>query len=161
VVFLTAGDDHHTLALQEAVSLSPLGLFRGLRRLGSLLRGRRSAARSEAGKRRVLPPLSVVRASMRVGFNHAGYRVESEEELRGYVRRLRSAGVSIDWMVNHHDMVKGVYFRDPAGNLCELFVDGERARELARKRENGASLEELVMNEELRNYELSPAEIGL
>ena len=160
-VFLSGGDDHHTVALQETPSFGPLGLLRGARRLAALARGRRSSARSDAGRPRVLPTLPVVLASLRTGFNHAGYRVESEEDLRGYVRRLRSAGVSIDWMVNHHDLVKGIYFRDPGGNLCELFVDGDRARELADARARGVPLEELGLREELRNYELSPKELGL
>jgi ubiquinone biosynthesis protein COQ4 len=158
VVFMTGGDDHHTIALGECASFTPWSFprtaLRGGRRITALVRSRLSGERSSDGRKRVLPPLSVVLAAVRQGHNHAGFRVDSERDLVAYARRLRSAGTPIRWAVNHGDMVKGIYFTDPAGNMIELFVDGERARELAKQREQGVPLSHLAMKEELRNYDL-------
>jgi catechol 2,3-dioxygenase-like lactoylglutathione lyase family enzyme len=135
VTFLTAGDDHHTIALQECLSLHPLrfpaSAWRGLKRGAGILRAHLGGETSRlSGRRRVLPPPRIVLASLRRGHNHTGFRVTGDADLRGYVARLRAFGTPIVWAVNHGDMIKGVYFRDPAGNLCELFVDGPLARDI-------------------------------
>ena len=59
-----------------------------------------------------------------------GFRVADEAELGAYVQRLRDTGVRVEWAVNHADMVKGIYFRDAGGNLCEIFCDGARVPEV-------------------------------
>lgn len=158
VTFLTAGDDHHTIALQQCLSLHPLellpGIVGGLRRLRTLLRARRETANPALGRRkRVLPPLRIIFASLRPGLNHVGYRVQNDTELRAYLEVLRARAVPIIWAVNHGDMIKGVYFKDPAGNLCELFVDGDKARELKARLEAGEPLS-AVQQEDLPTYEL-------
>lgn len=158
VTFLTAGDDHHTIALQECLSLHPLkilpGIAGGLRRLRTLLRTRHSAATSPAtGRTRVLPPLAIILGSLRPGLNHVGYRVQNETELRAYIELLRARAIPIVWAVNHGDMIKGVYFKDPAGNLCELFVDGAKARELKARLDAGEPLT-AVQQDDLPTYEL-------
>ena len=53
------------------------------------------------------------------------------------------------WRVNHGDFIHGVYVRDPAGHLLELFVDGEEARALVAR---GAFNETREVT--LANYEL-------
>lgn len=153
VTFLTAGDDHHTLALQEAPSLGPRGLVDGARRLLALVRAARSSERSASGRRRVLPTWPVLRAGLRRGHNHSGYRVPDEEALRALVERLRTAGGRVVWSVNHGDMLKGVYFLDPAGNLCEAFVDGDAARDLRERIARGEPFAAMAPAE-LANYEL-------
>ncbi|MCA9771935.1 MAG: VOC family protein, partial [Myxococcales bacterium] len=135
VTFLTAGDDHHTIAVQECVSFGPRSgpksLLANLRRGASLLRSRIRGERSaETGLPTALPPWAIVRASLRPGLNHMGFRVADEAELGAYVQRLRDTGVRVEWAVNHADMVKGIYFRDAGGNLCEIFCDGARVPEV-------------------------------
>jgi ubiquinone biosynthesis protein Coq4/catechol 2,3-dioxygenase-like lactoylglutathione lyase family enzyme len=129
-VFLSAGDDHHTLALQETPSLLPWKLPEALRRVRALVASRHEGGHSRRGQRRVLPSLPVLLAGLRPGLHHVGFRVQSDEELRAYLRRLTSAGARVVWRVNHGDFIHGVYVRDPAGHLLELFVDGEEARAL-------------------------------
>jgi catechol 2,3-dioxygenase-like lactoylglutathione lyase family enzyme len=141
VTFLSAGDDHHTIALQEVVR-RPRD---GLRRLASLVRGVREG--------RALPSWPVVRASLRPGHNHTGYRVPDEAALRAFVARLRAAGGRVAWAVNHGDLIKAAYFVDPAGNLCEVFVDGEGAIALRERMARGEPLASLAP-EDLPTYPL-------
>ena len=122
-VFLTDGDDHHTIALQERPRATLASLRRGARRLATMVRARQRGTRSAEGQRRAVPPWPVIRAALRPGLNHTGYRVASETDLRAYVRRLRAWGARVVWAVNHADLIRAIYVVDPAGNLIELFVD--------------------------------------
>lgn len=162
VTFLTAGDDHHTVALQECVSLNPLlaipGMLRGLKRLAVMLRAHRQDASAQTGRRRVLPPPRIVLASIRTGMNHIGFRVQNEDDLRAYIQLLRARAIRIEWAVNHGDMIKGVYFKDPAGNLCELFVDGEKAKEIKAKVDAGMPIEQ-ARQDDFPTYELNLDEV--
>lgn len=161
VTFLTAGDDHHTLALQQTPAFGPRGLADGVKRLVALVRAARSPARSSTGRRRVLPSWPVVRASLRRGHNHSGYRVPDEDALRALIDRLRTAGGRVVWAVNHGDMLKGIYFLDPAGNLCEAFVDGIAAHDLRARLARGEPFATMAPPE-LANYELDlVSELGV
>jgi len=165
VVFLTAGDDHHTIALQECLSLNPLrlpaSLFRmtrrGLHMARAHLRGETSRL---SGRRRVMPPPRIVWASLRNGLNHLGFRAQNEQELRAYYHRLRAAAAPILWTVNHGDMIKGIYFKDPAGNVCEIFADGEKAQEIRAKMARGEVADDM-RPDDLPSYELDlESELG-
>lgn len=158
VTFLTAGDDHHTVAVQECVSFGPLSgprsAVRNARRGLSLLRSRLRGERSEdTGLRTALPPWAIVRASLRPGLNHMGFRVADEAELGEYVRHLRDRGVRIVWAVNHADMVQGVYFRDAGGNVCEIFCDGARVPEVL-ERIRAGEIPEGDETRDIATYEL-------
>lgn len=146
VVFLTAGNDHHTIALQE-LPTGVRGAARGVLRAARLLRSRVSGPRSQTGRRTVLPPLAIMRAALRPGLNHVGYRAANMAELRAYHRRLTASGVKIEWAVNHADLVQGCYFRDPAGNFCEIFVDTVPLETLKEGLERGTEID-------VPNYEL-------
>lgn len=148
-VFLSAGDDHHTLALQETPSLLPWRIPEAIRRLRALTASRREGGTSASGRPRVLPSLPVLLAGLRSGLHHVGFRVQNDEELRAYLRRLTSAGARVVWRVNHGDFIHGVYVKDPSGNLLELFVDGDEARALVAR---GAFAETREVT--LANYEL-------
>lgn len=133
VHFLSAGDDHHTLALGECLPRGPRALLRLHRlvpRLVRLLRTRLSDERSDAGRRRVRPSLDAIRMALRPGLQHIGFRVESEAELERLYRAMRARGIRVRWSVNHGDMIKGLYVHDGNGNMVELFADGARGREI-------------------------------
>lgn len=133
VYFLSAGDDHHTLALGECLPRGPRALLRLPRmipRLVNLVRARLSDERSATGQRRVRPTLGAIRMALRPGLQHIGMRVESEEELHRLYRAMKSKGIKVQWAVNHGDMIKGIYIDDGNGNMVELFVDGARGREV-------------------------------
>lgn len=164
VTFMTSGDDHHTLALQEAWPTGPLSTLRGIvknaPRVAGMVRARLGDARSSSGKKTVIPPLRIAWAHLAPGLSHVGYRVRDLAELRAYRHSLRSAGVKVDWAVNHNDLVKGLYFRDQSGNFCELFVDGDEVRAMQAEVADGASLDRFRIDD-FKNYELDlDAELG-
>lgn len=133
VYFLSAGNDHHTIALGECLPRGPRALLRlprMLPRLVNLLRARFSDERSATGQRRVRPTLGAIRMALRPGLQHIGMRVESEEELHRLYRAMKANGIKVQWAVNHGDMIKGIYIDDGNGNMIELFVDGARGREV-------------------------------
>ncbi len=141
VTFLTAGDDHHTVALHElppanlisAIVFAPKLLARAKRLFGDRYFG----VRSREGRRAVFPPLSIIRAALRPGLQHLGFRATDESDLCAYKRMLEVNGVHIVWAVNHGDVIKGIYFFDVGGNLCEIFCDSSEVS--ARLREMRAS----------------------
>lgn len=152
VTFMTDGTDHHTLALQELPGLDPR---KGIRRIRSLLEGRRSGARSTEGRPTVLPTWPVLRASLRAGLNHVGYRAADEADLRAHYRRVKASGARIVWTVNHADMARGFYFRDAGGNLCEVFCDGPEAERLKAEAERAGGMRALAgEGVDVRNYEM-------
>ena len=133
VHFLSAGDDHHTIALGECLPRGPralLRLHRMVPRLLRLIRTRLSDERSAAGRRRVRPSLAAIGMALRPGLQHLGFRVESEAELERLYRAMRERGIRVRWAVNHGDMIKGLYVHDGNGNMVELFADGARGREI-------------------------------
>lgn len=133
VFFLSAGDDHHTVALGECLPRGPMALFRlprMLPRLARLLRARFSEDRSASGQRRVRPTLGAVRMALRPGLQHIGFRVESEAALLRLYEAMEARGIKVEWAVNHGDMIKGIYVTDGNGNMVELFVDGARGKEV-------------------------------
>jgi catechol-2,3-dioxygenase len=126
------------------------------RRVYRLVAPRFSDARSATGQRVVLPPPAIIRAGLRNGLQHIGFRVPDEAALRAAKQHLEVNGVHILWAVNHGDLIKGLYFRDAGGNLCEIFCDGPTVRarqeELAR---TGAELDvSQVQPGDLRSYDL-------
>ncbi len=157
VTFMTSGDDHHTIALQEAWPTGPFSTVRGIvrnaPRVFNMLKSRWKGEASKSGRKTVVPPAAVAWAHLKPGLSHVGYRAQNLEELKAYYHLLKSAGVKIDWAVNHNDMVKGLYFRDPSGNFCELFVDGEEVQEMKKERDAGKPVSDFRIDD-FRNYEL-------
>lgn len=159
VTFMTDGTDHHTLALQESWPLDPVGFVSALgknaKRGLSLLKARNSGAVSASGQKTVVPPVNIIRAGMKTGMNHVGYRVETEADLKEYYLRLKASGIQVDWAVNHGDMMKGIYFRDPAGNYCEIFCDGDSVKAKQAQIKTGASVADMKVDD-LFNFEMDP-----
>jgi len=166
VYFLSAGNDHHTIALGECLPRGPRALLRlprMLPRLFNLLRARLSDDRSATGRRRVRPTLGAIRMALRPGLQHIGMRVDSEEELHRYYIAMKTRGIKVQWAVNHGDMIKGIYVNDGNGNMIELFVDGERGKEVLdlAKRAGGFHnfrriTERVGAPEEIPSYDLDP-----
>lgn len=131
-VFLSDGTDHHTLALARSWGRGVRGIVRGihgdLRALAAMVSARGDTAAVADRRRLARPTMRLVREHMRPGVQHIGYRVSSDEELRAWFQHLRANGVDVDWMVNHGDMISGIYFLDPTGVRLEIFCDGPRAR---------------------------------
>lgn len=157
-LFMTDGRDHHTLAMQESWPLNPLGFLRAAvkntGRLRGLIQSSRSGARSRDNRPTVFPPLAVILGGMRQGLNHVGYRVQDEQALRIYYDLLVDAGIKVEWQVNHNEMAKAIYFKDPNGNFCELFADGDVVKEMQAKLDRGeTTLNDLRVND-FYNYEL-------
>lgn len=50
------------------------------------------------------------------------FRCESLEDVQGFYRRLKEAGVEIEQVVTHGNAI-GVYFFDPDRNRCEVYWD--------------------------------------
>ena len=171
VYFLSAGDDHHTIALGECLPRGPRALLRlprMLPRLVNLLRARYSGDRSATGKRRVMPTVGAIRMALRPGLQHIGMRVDSEAELHRLYQAMKTRGIKVQWAVNHGDMIKGIYIDDGNGNMIELFVDGARGREvleLARRAGGFHAFRRITDStgapDELPSYELDPeTELG-
>jgi catechol 2,3-dioxygenase-like lactoylglutathione lyase family enzyme len=171
VYFLSAGDDHHTIALGECLPRGPRALLRlprMLPRLVNLLRARFSDERSASGQRRVRPTLGAIRMALRPGLQHIGMRVESEDELRKLYSAMKTRGIKVQWAVNHGDMIKGLYLDDGNGNMVELFVDGARGRDvldLARRAGGFHNFKRITDRvgapQELPSYDLDPeTELG-
>ena len=171
VCFLSAGDDHHTLALGECLPAGPRALLRlprMLPRLVNLVRARLSDERSASGQRRVKPTLAAIRMALRPGLQHIGMRVANEAELKRLYEAMKARGIKVQWAVNHGDMIKGLYVHDGNGNMVELFVDGDRGRELislAQRAGGFHALKEITDRvgapEELPSYDLDPeTELG-
>jgi glyoxalase family protein len=59
----------------------------------------------------------------RGGVHHVAFRVEDEEELRGWVQRIQSAGFPNSGFVDRF-YFRSLYFREPNGILFELATDG-------------------------------------
>lgn len=58
------------------------------------------------------PPELVVPRGYMAMANHTAWRVESEEELLGWQKRLESHGVKVSQFVPH-ETIESIYFRDP------------------------------------------------
>lgn len=146
--FMSDGTDHHTLAVARSWGRGIRGKLRGvssdLATLRHLLDARRHGPRSSTGAPIATPPLALVREHMRPGINHIGYRVSSMEELRRWYGHLSCCGVGVDWMVNHGDLISGIYFLDPAGVRIEIFADGPKGTAKLAAKAAGASREELA-----------------
>jgi catechol-2,3-dioxygenase len=64
-----------------------------------------------------------------VGVHHVAFQVDSEEALREAYVTLREHGVEIARAVDHVSQ-KSIYFRDPDGNLLEIYYELPNAREM-------------------------------
>jgi catechol 2,3-dioxygenase len=64
-----------------------------------------------------------------VGVHHVAFQVDSEAALTGAYRTLREHGVEITRAVDHVSQ-KSIYFRDPDGNLLEIYYELPNARQL-------------------------------
>ena len=138
LVAMSAGNDHHTIALQEYLPDTPLRLLRGLpkllRRAGAMAKASgKGGDRSPSGRKVSRPPLSVIRGAFGPGVHHLGFRVADEAELRAYYRMLRSHAVKVEWACNHADATKSLYVKLPNGVLAELFCDVGEIREQLEK----------------------------
>jgi catechol 2,3-dioxygenase len=58
-----------------------------------------------------------------VGLSHVAFRLRDEEHLRAAYAELKRHAVKIISGVNH-GVTKSIYFRDPDGNLLEVYCDG-------------------------------------
>lgn len=143
LVAMTAGNDHHTIALQEFL---PDTALRFLTSLPKLLRRARAMGeasgkggdRSPSGRKVSRPPFSVIRRAVGPGIHHLGFRVPDEQELHAYYRMLRSHAVKVEWACNHADATKSLYVKMPNGVLAEIFCDvGEVRDELEKIQKDG------------------------
>lgn len=64
-----------------------------------------------------------------VGVHHVAFQVDSEEALKDAYVTLREHGVEIARAVDHVSQ-KSIYFRDPDGNLLEIYYELPNAREM-------------------------------
>src|SRR5262245_15283966 len=64
-----------------------------------------------------------------VGVHHIAFQVDSEEALRDAYFTLRDHGVEIPRAIDHVSQ-KSIYFRDPDGNLLEIYYELPNAREM-------------------------------
>lgn len=64
------------------------------------------------------PELVVPRGYMAMG-NHTAWRVESEEELLAWQKRLEGFGVRVSQFIAH-EIIESIYFRDPNGYPLEI-----------------------------------------
>ncbi|MEW6777884.1 MAG: Coq4 family protein, partial [Bdellovibrionota bacterium] len=152
LVALSAGDDHHTLAVQEYPTLS--NLWRNAKRAWKLFRDSDGRIRSEkSGKKISRPPLSVVRTALNPGVQHIGFCVASDEDLLGYYKIMQSRGIKVEWACSHGGETKSLYVKLPGGTLAEFYTDSENAKKgLEEVRRTGKLPdEELVMD----TYELN------
>jgi len=151
VRFYTDGTDHHTLAMGTSWGRGPLapmkGLVGDLRLAMAVGSARRRAPRSSEGAKVTVPPLALYRERLRPGLGHIGYRVSSQDELEAWYHHLKKHGVRVDWCVNHGDMIKGIYFTDPAGIRCEIFCDGPVALEKLAARDAGMSVADVAVGD--------------
>ncbi len=56
------------------------------------------------------------------GLNHLGFEMATESDLVGSYQHLIAQGVRIE-RTTDHQITHSVYFRDPSGNMLELYVD--------------------------------------
>lgn len=64
-----------------------------------------------------------------VGVHHIAFQVDSEQALKDAYLTLREQGVEIARAVDHVSQ-KSIYFRDPDGNLLEIYYELPNAREM-------------------------------
>ena len=64
-----------------------------------------------------------------VGVHHVAFQVDSEGALKDAYHTLRDHGVEITRAVDHVSQ-KSIYFRDPDGNLLEIYYELPNAREM-------------------------------
>ena len=64
-----------------------------------------------------------------VGVHHIAFQVDSEDALRDAYHTLHEHGVEIARAVDHVSQ-KSIYFRDPDGNLLEIYYELPGAREM-------------------------------
>lgn len=79
-------------------------------------------------------PVENLEASQRsipggVGVHHVAFQVDTESALQDAYRTLREHGVEIARAVDHVSQ-KSIYFRDPDGNLLEIYYELPNARQL-------------------------------
>ena len=67
-----------------------------------------------------------------VGVQHVAFQVDSDEALRDAYWSLVDHGVTITRAVDHVSQ-KSIYFRDPDGNLLEVYYELPNARDMFRQ----------------------------
>lgn len=158
-VFLSAGNDHHTIGLVQSLPRGffskIIGAFKFIPIIKILIAKRCSARRSIAGQKITIPPLSVAKTLLRPGLQHIAFRVNSEKELKAYYTHFKKQGIKVEWTINHDQLTKSLYVNDGSGNICELFIDLPDAKQLIKQAQQAGGFHHLEpRHEELNNYDL-------
>jgi catechol-2,3-dioxygenase len=69
-----------------------------------------------------IPGLEAAGQSMRTGMDHIAFTYASVGDLLATYERLRDAGITPFWPINH-GVTMSMYYRDPEGNRIELQAD--------------------------------------
>jgi len=75
---------------------------------------------------------AAVRTQNTLGVQHIAFQVDSEEALKSSYFELQDLGVEIVRAMDHVSQ-KSIYFRDPDGNMLEIYYELPHALELFRR----------------------------
>lgn len=78
-----------------------------------------------------MPGLEERGDGMRVGMDHIAFTYRSVDDLLHTYERLRDAGITPFWPINH-GVTLSFYYRDPEGNRIELQVDSFATMDLGK-----------------------------
>ena len=67
-----------------------------------------------------------------IGLDHISYKLNPIEEWFDFYHKAKEKGLSPHWTINH-GWITGMYYRDPDGNLVEIFFEHFRNKEEFKK----------------------------
>jgi len=69
----------------------------------------------------------VLTAADEPGLGHASWRAEGPEQMETAIARIEASGIKGEWLEESFGHGRAYRFTGPAGHLCEIFWDVERA----------------------------------